>query len=85
MRVRRTVAGDARYDGGHFKAAVDLFMRMSKSAQFDEFLSLPAYELLAGVHPFGPVPLKLKSPEIREYLLVQQQRGARPLRSIDCG
>ena len=26
--------------------AADLFMRMSKSEQFDEFLSLPAYELL---------------------------------------
>ena len=38
--------GAERYDGGHFKEAVDLFMRMSKSAQFDEFLSIPAYELL---------------------------------------
>ncbi|MEO5959768.1 MAG: malate synthase A [Opitutaceae bacterium] len=38
--------GDARYDGGHFKAAVELFMRMSKSERFDEFLSVPAYELL---------------------------------------
>ena len=26
--------------------AIELFMRMSKSAEFDEFLSLPAYELL---------------------------------------
>jgi malate synthase len=38
--------GDDRYDTGHFKAATELFMRMSKSEQFDEFLSLPAYELL---------------------------------------
>ena len=38
--------GDELYDGGHFKAAVELFMKMSKSAEFDEFLSLPAYELL---------------------------------------
>jgi len=38
--------GDARYDGGHFDKAVDLFMRMSKSDTFDEFLSVPAYELL---------------------------------------
>ena len=38
--------GAARYDGGHFDKAVDLFMRMSKSDTFDEFLSLPAYELL---------------------------------------
>jgi malate synthase len=42
----RTEYGDDRYDAGHFKEAVDLFMRMSKSPQFDEFLSLPAYELL---------------------------------------
>jgi malate synthase len=38
--------GAERYDNGHFPAATDLFMRMSKSAEFDEFLSLPAYELL---------------------------------------
>ncbi len=38
--------GPERYDSGHFKAAVELFMKMSKSETFDEFLSLPAYELL---------------------------------------
>lgn len=38
--------GVERYNSGHFPAAVDLFMRMSKSEKFDEFLSLPAYELL---------------------------------------
>ena len=38
--------GAARYDSGHFTDAVALFMRMSKSSEFDEFLSLPAYELL---------------------------------------
>ena len=41
-RIRRTRATSS----GHFKEAVELFMRMSKSEQFDEFLSLPAYELL---------------------------------------
>jgi malate synthase len=46
LKKIRADYGDARYDGGHFKAAVELFMRMSKSEQFDEFLSLPAYELL---------------------------------------
>jgi malate synthase len=46
LKAIRAEYGDARYDRGHFKAAVDLFMRMSKSPQFDEFLSLPAYELL---------------------------------------
>jgi malate synthase len=42
----RAEYGDERYDNGHFLEAVELFMRMSKSEQFDEFLSLPAYELL---------------------------------------
>ena len=42
----RTEFGEERYTGGHFPAAVELFMKMSKSAEFDEFLSLPAYELL---------------------------------------
>jgi len=42
----RAEYGAAVYDAGHFKEAVDLFMRMSKSETFDEFLSLPAYELL---------------------------------------
>ena len=46
LRRIRAEYGDARYDGGHFPAAVDLFMRMSKSTTFDEFLSVPAYELL---------------------------------------
>ena len=38
--------GDERYNSGRFPEAIELFMRMSKSAEFDEFLSLPAYELL---------------------------------------
>jgi malate synthase len=42
----RAEYGTARYESGHFNEAVDLFMRMSKSGHFDEFLSLPAYELL---------------------------------------
>ncbi len=46
LRAIRAEYGDARYDGGRFNEAVELFMRMSKSADFDEFLSLPAYELL---------------------------------------
>jgi malate synthase len=46
LKKIRAEYGDARYDTGHFKDATELFMRMSKSEQFDEFLSLPAYELL---------------------------------------
>ena len=39
--------GRERFESGRFDDAVALFMRMSKSEQFDEFLSLPAYELLS--------------------------------------
>jgi malate synthase len=46
LQAIRAEYGPERYDGGHFKAAVELFMKMSKSPTFDEFLSLPAYELL---------------------------------------
>jgi malate synthase len=46
LKKIRADYGDERYDGGHFQEAVELFMKMSKSPQFDEFLSLPAYELL---------------------------------------
>jgi malate synthase len=42
----RAEYGDERYDAGHFPAAAALFLKMSLSPQFDEFLSLPAYELL---------------------------------------
>jgi malate synthase len=42
----RAEYGNERFEHGKFKEAVQLFMRMSKSEQFDEFLSLPAYELL---------------------------------------
>jgi tetratricopeptide (TPR) repeat protein len=47
------------------------------------------YELLSGSHPFGPVPLKLKTADARDFLLVRQKEGPRPLRnrhrSIDPG
>jgi len=46
LAIIRSEYGPKRYDGGHFPAAIELFMRMVRSEQFDEFLSLPAYELL---------------------------------------
>jgi malate synthase len=46
LRKIREEYGTERFEAGHFKDAVELFMRMSKSPTFDEFLSLPAYELL---------------------------------------
>ncbi len=46
LKQIRAEYGAERYDSGHFPAAIELFMKMSKNPQFDEFLSLPAYELL---------------------------------------
>ncbi len=45
QRIRREV-GDARFQGGRFAQARDLFVRMSTTPQFEEFLTLPAYDLL---------------------------------------
>ena len=42
----RGEVGDARFRGGQYPKAAALFTRMSKSAAFDEFLTLPAYELI---------------------------------------
>jgi malate synthase len=42
----QTEIGSDRYLRGHFLRAIDLFMHMVKSPQLDEFLTLPAYELL---------------------------------------
>ena len=44
-RIEKEV-GNARFASGHFARAARLFSEMSKSAQFAEFLTLPAYELI---------------------------------------
>ena len=38
--------GDEKYRKGKFKEAADIFDKMSTSENFEEFLTLPAYELL---------------------------------------
>jgi malate synthase len=45
QRIRREV-GDARFEGGRFPEARDLFVRLSTAPKFEDFLTLPAYELL---------------------------------------
>jgi malate synthase len=42
----REAVGAERYDSGRFKEASSLFDRMSTSAEFNEFLTLPAYDEL---------------------------------------
>jgi len=46
MAAVRAEVGPARYDGGRFTEAVALFERLIFSPTFEEFLTLPAYELL---------------------------------------
>ena len=42
----RAEVGPARYDGGRFTDAIALFERLIFSSTFEEFLTVPAYELL---------------------------------------
>jgi len=44
-RIEKEVGG-ARFNSGNYSRAAKLFSEMSKSAQFAEFLTLPAYELI---------------------------------------
>jgi malate synthase A len=46
QRIRGEV-GDARFDGGRFPEARELFVRLSTTPRFEDFLTLPAYDLLA--------------------------------------
>ena len=46
LTALRNALGSQRYDGGRFREACNLFDRMSTSAEFNEFLTLPAYDEL---------------------------------------
>ncbi len=46
QRIRREV-GDAPFQGGRFPEARDLFVKLSTTPKFEDFLTLPAYDLLA--------------------------------------
>ncbi|XXU65362.1 malate synthase A [Sorangium sp. So ce1097] len=46
MAALRAALGEARFDGGRFAEARELFERLSVGDTFEEFLTLPAYELL---------------------------------------
>ncbi len=46
MAAVRAEVGPARYDGGRFTNAIALFERLIFSPTFEEFLTVPAYELL---------------------------------------
>ncbi len=44
MATLRTTLGEARFDGGHFQEAIELFKQVSTPPDFVEFLTLPAYD-----------------------------------------
>ena len=44
-RIEKEV-GSARFSSGNYARAAKLFSEMSKSQEFAEFLTLPAYELI---------------------------------------
>jgi serine/threonine protein kinase len=46
-------------------------------------LGVILYELLAGAHPFGPVPSKLSTLAARDWLLERQTRGPRPIQELN--
>jgi malate synthase len=46
MTAVRAALGSERYDAGRFPDAVALFARLSTASSFEEFLTLPAYEML---------------------------------------
>ena len=45
QRIRGEV-GDARFNGGRFPEARDMFVRLSTAPKFEDFLTVPAYDLL---------------------------------------
>jgi malate synthase len=45
-RIEREVGGE-RFNAGHFDTAARLFGDMIKKNEFDEFLTIPAYEYLS--------------------------------------
>ncbi|MBI3410244.1 MAG: protein kinase [Planctomycetes bacterium] len=46
-------------------------------------LGVILYEVLTGKHPFGPIPLKLSSAEMRKHLGERQTHGFRPIRELN--
>jgi malate synthase len=45
-KVRQSI-GPTNYDGGRFPEAIQLFTDMSLALEFEEFLTVPAYRLIA--------------------------------------
>ncbi len=46
-------------------------------------LGVLLHELVTGVHPFGPIPLKASTDELRSLILDRQQAGFMPVRQVN--
>src|SRR5205823_12498654 len=46
-------------------------------------LGVILYELLAGAHPYGPVPARLSTFAARDWLLERQRQGPRPIQELN--
>ena len=44
--IIKSTIGNEKYNQGKYKEAVEIFNKMSTSETFEEFLTLPAYDLL---------------------------------------
>ncbi len=77
-RTRNQLGGTMPYMSPEQLRAADLEADASNTvdARSDLFsLGVILYQLVTGEHPFGPVPLKLSSAELRRHLLERQQEG----------
>ena len=45
IKIKEEIGGE-RFNNGKFELATDLFSTMIKKDEFDEFLTLPAYEFI---------------------------------------
>ena len=62
MAKLKQVLGADRYDGGHFKDAVELFLQVATPPEFIDFLTLPAYQRVTTVTGKArPVPDRIAS------------------------
>jgi hypothetical protein len=63
MASVRAEIGAERFDGGRFTDAIGVFERLIFSPTFEEFLTLPAYELLSAELRRPAWPTRFRNPQ----------------------